>query len=279
MLALRSLHITRRISGRHILRARILLGYHFTLISHNAVRWSRVVSVDLKGDILSLGVSLNINRNVLIIDKTQILVIACNRRIHGWLHIAYDHGMIRALRDLKLCQNDRIVQCRRYLTHTAAVGFDRLPILVGTCQFISVCRIQRSDRFIDGKFLARIKQRTIDLAGCIGDVVTAVLTGILVIRRIASHHIRDLLQIFLAAARLHHFRHELDLGVATVPLTADIVLDRRNGILHVNLDALLALDDFKRTVLTNQTIIHSLLVQLRRFPGKDGCHRFGIHIQ
>ena len=85
--------------------------------------------------------------------------------------------------------------------------------------------------------------------------------------------------LLLAAARLHHFRHELDLGVATVPLTADIVLDRRNGILHVDLDALLALNDLKRTVLTNQTIIHSLLVQLRRFPGKDGCHRIGIHIQ
>ena len=105
--------------------------------------------------------------------------------------------MIRALRDLKLRQNDCVVQSRRYLAHTAAVRLNRLTILVGTCQFVSVCRIQRSDRFIDGKFLARIKQCTIDLAGCIGDVVAAVLTGILVIRRIASHHIRDLLQICL----------------------------------------------------------------------------------
>ena len=77
-------------------------GKRLRLKCQRPVRRSRLFSVDRKGQGLSLGLALDVDRSIIWVLYLKVFISSGDRRVHGRLYIADGHGVVLPLDDLKL---------------------------------------------------------------------------------------------------------------------------------------------------------------------------------
>ena len=130
-----------------------------------------IFSVNIEPDlIITVNVSLNQDRGIIIIFKFKIFHTFCNCRIPRWLHIIDDHRMCTSLSNFQFRIKNRVIQRRRYLTETSSDILNDLPVLISAAGHISILFCIRCQGLFYREFFARHQKCSIEKLCCSSDI-------------------------------------------------------------------------------------------------------------